>query len=355
MLKYSFKIALFALITAFVCTGTGCTDRAPNTEPLSSDNSTPLMYVDGRHIYTAAGERVILRGYNEMMIWSTDPGGEWVMEEMAKTGANSVRIVATVDYSAEDLDRSIQNAILNGMIPMPECHSATGDFDRLQLCVDYWLEPDILEVLFEHEEWILLNIANEAGDINVTKEEFQEGYLSAITQLREAGIRAPLVIDGADWGKEYVNLLKSWPVFNEHDPEQAIIVSAHTYWVGSEEEQKDHYRYIIDEVTTQHIPFIIGEGPTPAGYDCMDSPYQWAMDQLEEHEIGWLAWSWGLVRNGDCNDPPRFDITDGGHYGNWRTDEGYQIAVGHRASIRNTSRRPCSIPNAGKNCISPQN
>ena len=312
------------------------------------------MYVEGRHIYSAAGERVVLRGVNEMFVWSSDPTGEWVMEEIAKTGANSIRIVTTTDFEPDDLDVVINNSIQNGMVPMPECHSATGRWHDLQNCVDYWLRPDVVEVINRYEKWVLLNIANEAGDSSVMREEFLDGYTSAIDQIRDAGIRVPLVIDGVDWGKEYKMLLDSWEVLNNHDPENAIIVSAHTYWVGTEEDRKNDYRYIIDKVVNDEIPFIIGEGPTPSGWDCTESPYEWAMDELEEAEIGWLAWSWGLVRNGDCNDPERYDMTHGGVFGEWKTEFGRLTAVDHPASIKNTSRRPCSIPNAGINCVEPE-
>ena len=331
---------------------TGC-DRDTSAANISEPQDKETMYVEGRHIYTAAGERVVLRGVNEMFVWSDDPTGSWVMEEIAKTGANSIRIVTTTDYDASDLDEVIQNSIKNGMIPMPECHSATGRWEELQTCVDYWLRPDIVEVINSHEKWVLLNIANEAGG-SVSQDDFLEGYKSAIDQIRDAGIRVPLVIDGVDWGKEYVMLLDSWETLNSHDPENAIIVSAHTYWVGSEEDRKNDYRYIIDKVLEDEIPFIIGEGPTPSGWDCTPSPYEWAMDKLQEAEIGWLVWSWGLVRNGDCNDPVRFDMTDGGIFGEWKTEFGRLTAVDHPASIQNTSRRPCSIPNAGENCVGPE-
>jgi mannan endo-1,4-beta-mannosidase len=130
-----------------------------------------------------------------------------------------------------------------------------------------------------------------------------------------------------------------------------VIVSAHSYWIGTEEERKGHYRYIIDKVTGENIAFILGEGPTPSGYDCTASPYEWAMDELQRAEIGWLAWSWGLAPNGDCKEANRYDMTDGGVFGRWKSEFGERIAVSHPASIRNTSRRPCSIPNAGSNCV----
>ena len=324
---------------------------SPTPNPIEPAAAT--MRVEGRHIYTAAGERVVLRGVNEMLSISKDPTGTWVMAEIAKTGANSVRIFTLTDFPADKLDAAIGNAVANGMIPIPECHNATGKWEKLPDCVAYWTRPDIAAVIRKHRRWVLLNIANEAG-AEVSREDFVAGYRSAINAIRAAGIDVPLVIDGAGWGQEYRNLLASWPELNQHDPRRQVIVSAHSYWIGSEAERKAHYRYIIDTVTRENIPFILGEGPTPSGYDCTASPYEWAMDELQAAEIGWLTWSWGLQPNGDCKEQNRYDLTEGGIFGRWKSDAGEKLAVTHRASIRNTARRPCSIANAGADCIRPE-
>jgi len=310
------------------------------------------MTTQGRHLYTAAGERVILRGVNEMVSISSDPAGSWLMREIAQTGANSVRIFTLVDFPAERLDQAISNAIANGLIPIPECHNATGKWEKLQDCVSYWTRPDIARVIQRHRRWVLLNIANEAG-AEVSAADFRTGYLSAIEQIRAAGIDVPLVIDGAGWGQEHDILLDSWSELNGHDPQRKIIVSAHSYWIGTDEERMGHYRDIIGQVTSENIPFILGEGPTPSGWNCTASPYEQAMTELQAAEIGWLAWSWGLVPNGDCRAENRYDMTEGGRFGRWKSPAGERIALSHPASIRNTSRRPCSIPNAGANCVRP--
>ena len=312
------------------------------------------MQVRGRHIYTAAGERVILRGVNEMFSISKDRTGSWVMAEIARTGANAVRIFVQSETPSEQLDALIANAVANGMIPIPECHSATGKWERLQLCVDYWTRGSVAAVIARHRKWVLLNIANEAGDQSVTADAFREGYLKAVARIRAAGIDVPLVIDGAGWGQEYRNLLASWAELNAQDPRHSIIVSAHSYWIGTEEERKAHYRAIISTVLSRNIPFILGEGPTPSGYDCTASPYRWAMSELHKAEIGWLAWSWGLHPNGDCRKENRYDMTEGGIFGRWKTDAGKDLAVAHPASIANSSRRPCSIPKAGRACVRPE-
>ncbi|WP_230480873.1 cellulase family glycosylhydrolase [Sphingomonas sp. Leaf21] len=318
--------------------------------PLPRQGGT--MTVQGRYLYTAAGERVILRGVNEMFAPSRDPTGAWTMAEIARTGANAVRIFTMPDYSADKLDAILGHAVANGLIPIAECHAATGKWDRLGRCVDYWTRPDIVAVLRKHRRWALVNIANEAGEI-VARDQFVAGYRDAIARIRAAGVDAPLIVDGSDWGKEYAMLLDSWPILQRADPRHAIIVSAHSYWAGTEDERKAPYRAIIARVTRDNIPFLLGEGPTGTGWDCKPSPYRWAMTRLNKANIGWLAWSWGMVPNGDCRAANSYDITADGRFGHWKSPYGKALMVSDPASIQHTSRRPCSIPKAGPACIRP--
>jgi mannan endo-1,4-beta-mannosidase len=59
------------------------------------------------------------------------------------------------------------------MIPMIELHDATGEWDKLQDCADYWIRPEVVTVNVKHQEYLLVNIANEVGDYNVTKNTFR--------------------------------------------------------------------------------------------------------------------------------------------------------------------------------------
>ena len=65
--------------------------------------------------------------------------------------------------------------------------------------------------------------------------------------------------------------------------------------------------------------------------------------KCKELEIGWLCWSWGAVKNGDCATKGAFDMTEDGKFGNWTNDWGRQLAVDDPASIKNTSIRPRSL------------
>jgi mannan endo-1,4-beta-mannosidase len=322
---------------------------AAHAQPKSA---SPTMQVAGRHLYTAAGERVVLRGFNEMFGFSENPRGTGIIEEIAKTGANGLRIVTTAKSDPSDWDVAVSSAVANGMVPMVECHSATGKWEQLHLCVDYWLRPDVVATLKKHERWLLLNIANEAGNI-VSREDFVSGYTDAIKRLRAAGLRMPLIIDGTKWGQEHDMLLDEADTFTAADPLRNVMVSSHAYWVGTEDERKAHYTSIIRRTLAENIPFVMGEGPQPAGYDCSASPYQWAMTELNKAEIGWLTWSWGMMPNGDCKQNSAFDVTKDGKFGNWKTEFGRMVSIAHPASISRTSRRPCSIPNAGSKCVRP--
>lgn len=158
-------------------------------------------YVSGRFLYAPDDEQVILRGVNCMNVVS-DPTGEKTLPEIAKTGANVVRMMwmAWGGYG-DKLDILLGNCIRNKMIPLLELHDATGKWDRLDSCVAYWLRPDVKRVLIKYQKYLLLNIANEAGDGTVTQQDFAQRYATAVQKLRKGGIRVPLVIDAANWGR----------------------------------------------------------------------------------------------------------------------------------------------------------
>ncbi|MEO5592379.1 MAG: hypothetical protein ABIR15_02465 [Chitinophagaceae bacterium] len=78
-------------------------------------------YVDGRFLYTSNGEKIILRGINKMNV-VTEPTGVNSFPEIAKTGANSVRIMwAAFGGGGIQLDTVIGNCIKNKCSPLLKC------------------------------------------------------------------------------------------------------------------------------------------------------------------------------------------------------------------------------------------
>jgi len=297
--------------------------------------------VEGRHLHDRCGERVVLRGVNEMIVWSAGKDGVPEFAEIAKTGANSVRIVWNEEGSAAELDAAIGNAVAAELIPMIEHHSATGDLSLLPEVVDYWVDPAVVEVLQKHERYLLLNIANEAGDGSVTADEFRSAYATAIDRIRATGLTLPLIIDAPQWGQDIDTLQAVGHDLIDHDPEKNLLFSVHMWWHDAD---GTRVRNEIAESVEMGLPLIVGEFSQHAVYQCDQAPfaYRVLLEEAEAHGVGWLAWSWGAVPNNDCKDEGGFDMTTDGTFGNWN-EWAEVVAVTDPNSIQNTSVRPASI------------
>jgi mannan endo-1,4-beta-mannosidase len=291
------------------------------------------LYVEGRKLFDRCGEEVVLRGVNRMVVWMDREGA--TLPEIARTGANTVRIVWSVAAPPAAMATPISVAIENGMIPMIELHDATGKWERLPELVDYWIRPQTVEVLGRFEADLLVNIANEAGDRSVTDDQFREGYREAIQRMRAAGIRSPLVIDAANWGRAEGQLLRTAPYLLAADPHRNLIFSVH-WWHSDNDTAR--ITSTFEEAVQRDIPFIVGEF-AHAEVGCKGRiAYEHIMKEGQRLGIGWLAWSWG-PGNSDC---PAMDMTRDSRFETlhgW----GLEVAVTDPNSITNTSVRPHSI------------
>jgi mannan endo-1,4-beta-mannosidase len=302
----------------------------------------PGFRVQGRHLYDRFGNKVVLVGINKMVIW-TDRDGIPSFPEIAKTGANVVRIVWLTEGSAEELDIAITNAINNKLIPMVDCHDSTGKWELLPKCVDYWVRPDIIEILKKHEQYLLINIANEAGEGIVPEWAFRAAYELAINRMRQAGLHVPLIIDAQGYGQSIDDLQKNGPYLIDADPDHNLMFSIHmwwpTAWRGTGVKQ-----YVINEIAQSvemELPLIVGEfankGP---GCSCC-IPYETIIEQCHINEVGYLPWSWG-PGNSDCAE---MDMTEDGFFDTlhgW----GLEVAITSTHSIKAIAVRPDWIVNA---------
>lgn len=308
---------------------------------LQAQNSG-AMYVKGRYLYSAQHEKVVLRGVNEMFIWSGDKTGDKALAEIGKTGANSVRLVWNTEGSPEDLDLLITNCLKYKMIPIVELHDATGDWSKLPQVLDYWVRPELQKIVAKHQKWLLINIANEVGGGDTKDSVFASQYQTAITKLRNAGYKTPLIIDASDWGKDELMIQRTWKTLLTHDPLKNVIFSVHTYWVDEKAEAR--LDAFLEKVVKDTIPFIFGEGPQPYGWNCKTPfPYLYCLEKAQKQDIGWLTWSWGSVKNGDCATKGAFDMTSDGLFGHWNSDWARLIAVDDKNSIQKTSKKPKSL------------
>jgi mannan endo-1,4-beta-mannosidase len=315
--------------------------QAPAAAARESGPANGHLSVRGRHLYDRCGEEVVLRGINEMVIW-TAPEGQ-TFEEIAKTGANALRVVWTIkDHPGEaQLDRVLTRAIALGMIPIIELHDATGKLAEVPRLVDFWTRPEIVAVLKKHEPSLIVNIANEAG-AKVEREEFVKVYREAITRLRAAGLVLPLMIDAPGWGQDADTLQAAAPELIQADPARNLLFSLHMWW-ALDKDSKDpgstqRIKTEIAESVAMDLPLVIGEF-AHAGVGCSRSiDYQTIIVEAERAGVGWLAWSWG-PGNQDCGE---MDMTTAGTFATLQ-GWGLDVAVTNPASIQKTSRIPASM------------
>ncbi|MFW6290535.1 MAG: cellulase family glycosylhydrolase, partial [Mariniphaga sp.] len=281
---------------------------------------------------------------NAMIVY-WDLYGEVNFPEIEKTGANCVRIFWKLDGwtpPASDLDKVLTNCIKNKMIPVICLWDATGNWDKLQFCVNYWCSPSIAAVLKKHEKNLIVNIANEPGNKAMGDEVFIAGYSDAIQQMRDAGIKAPLMIDADRWGRNAWSVLNTGNKLLELDPEHNLIFSWHLW---------DHANYgtgktseidrIIDTAVDKNICFVVGEfGPCERCDNCAATEINWEylIEKCYNNEIGYLPWVWRWTDCHACikNDP--------GNYGDWVNPPwGESVSVTHPFSIKNTAVRPAGM------------
>jgi mannan endo-1,4-beta-mannosidase len=304
------------------------------------------MHVEGRFLYDASGEKVILRGVNKMVIWVDVPAGKNPFPEIAKTGANATRIVWNDTGTSDALDRMIRACVDAGMIPIVEDHDATGKLENLPRTVAYWTRPDVRAVLQKHAEYLLLNVANEAGDGSVTTDVFVDAYRASVKTLRDAGLAMPFVIDAPDWGKNLDVLLHAAPALTAADPRHDLMFSVHPYWRYSKGATDAALTKKLEESVANDVPLLVGEfSPyvTDGSNDTDSIRYTNIMDQCQRLQIGWLVWEWGPGNLDESGRPtPWAGLTRDGTVATlnpWGRD----VALDHANSIAHTSKRPASM------------
>lgn len=316
----------------FLATSCGSTDllaseRLPVQEP---EEPTPTLRVEGTRLLDRCGDELLLRGANEMVVWSGDQDGDPELFELAKTGANAVRIVWLSTEPAEALDRALDVARRAGLVPVVELHDGQGDFNQLDALVAFWTAPETVAVLEKHERALLVEIGGGLGG-DVPGDLWEEGYRYALRALRDAGIRVPLVIHAPDWGNDAARLVASAPALLDADPGKNLLF-AFSAWQLDVPSIVAH----LDELRALGIATLIAEF---SGYfvdDCPMRPFDYAsfLEASARDRVGWFAWSWGGVPNAGCEGA--LDMTADGTLEGLHA-WGLDVALAHPFGISRTS------------------
>ena len=304
-------------------------------------NAFAQLKVNGRYLYDQCGEKIVMRGVNEMLVYSSDRTGAVTYPEIAKTGANAVRFMWFTDASvpASALDANAKNAVANGLIPIPGLWDATGkwgaDFEK---CVAWWTSPAIVTVC-KNNPYLVVNIANEAGGSVMA--DYTSMYANAIGRIRNAGITNVIMVDADRYGRNWQTISDKGAAVLAADPQRNVMFSWHPWDTNMD------YATPINTIAAKNLCLVVGEfSYKSVGCTCCIN-YKQIIATAQTQGVGTLAWSWGLNKNGDCADGS-MDMTTNGTFAGLKAGWPTEISTTDPNSIKNTSVRPYSIRNAGK-------
>lgn len=300
------------------------------------------MQVTGKFLEDASGNKTILRGVNYPIMDDgnvdlNDPATyQSKIDEFAKTGANCIRIPWNTDgvhwrdqpehggvagtmqgYIHNDkLGDFIAYCYEKNLVVVLEIHDITCQNDWLafdNIVANFWLENEVLQLINTYSSKLILNIVNEFGydnDWGGDMLTFKSKYITAIQDMRSAGIEVPIMIDAPNCGvasSSLVGIANDLLAVDDN-----LIFSVHTYWsvyaateaaidAKMEEMQDNAGCFVFGEIANKQDVGTCGDTDiTPI--------YKRVLANACPMEMGWLAWSY----HKDCT--PAREITNDGTF-----------------------------------------
>lgn len=302
-------------------------------EAQDSQPSANGMYVSNGRLYSADGREFVMRGVNVAHAWYPDET-QTSINAIADRGANCVRVVLADGTQWGKTPRSEVERIISwcesrGLVCILEVHDHTGfdDVSRLNTAVDYWLE--IKDLLNAHQNYIIVNIANEWLGTWNNGAAWTSAYQSAIRTLRNAGVGNVLMVDTSGYGQETSTCISNSQNVVSADSTGNTMISIHMYSVAGKDTQTVTNN--INSMVSTGVCFCIGEfGDSQNGGDVDETTI---MRLCTDKNIGYAAWSW----KGNSGIDTSLDMANdwqGSSLTNWGNYVFYADGIG----IRDTSR-----------------
>jgi mannan endo-1,4-beta-mannosidase len=257
-------------------------------------------------ILDAYNKPFVMRGVNHAHTWYEDKTQQALID-IAATKANAVRIVLSNGKhtegwgkdSAAQITAIIQQMKDLKMVAVLEVHDATGYPEKagashMASAIDYWIE--MKDVLVGQEDYVIINLANEPFGNTATEANWVDAHLDGIKRLRAAGFTHTLMVDGANWGQDNLNVMaNNAPKVFAADPLANTVFSVHMYAVYAARYTIDTYlkKFVFD----YKLPIVVGEFGNAHGGTAVD--YKSIVELANQYNVGYLAWSWSGNSGGD--------------------------------------------------------
>ena len=243
------------------------------------------------------GTPFIMRGVNYPYTWFQSRNTQADLAAIAATGSNTVRIVLSTGgqwarVNGAQVSQLIQWCKDLKMIAVLEVHDSTGWTEStaavpISNATAYWTSSDVRAAINGQDNFVIINIANEPFG-NTTTANYLPDTIAAIQALRTAGLTHTIMIDGATWGQDWSNTMRTnaMQLWNA-DSRRNLVFSVHMYEVYQTLAPIQSYMQAFDDMA---LPLVIGEfGPVNNG-QFVDSDS--VIAQAQARGNGYLGWSW---------------------------------------------------------------
>jgi mannan endo-1,4-beta-mannosidase len=271
--------------------GEGGLGNVPS-DPPPYDPAPTIFTFDGK-LRDHCGEPIILRGVAELIAWTPGQDGSPEYFEMAKTGANSVRVMWRDDATAMALDVA-------------------------------------LEVLLAHQATLVLEISSWVNQ-SALAAQWVELYAATIADLRAAGLKAPIAIVHPSWSIQYAAYADAMAELLHRDS-IGNVLAAFDAWVGGAEQASARWQAL----SAVGVVGYISEFSSHQFGNCPLSPIDGpaVLDAAQAAGGGWFAWAWGSLPTANCEG--NLAMTLDGTFATL-TAWGTMIALEHPAGLSRTA------------------
>ncbi|MEM9188257.1 MAG: hypothetical protein AAGF12_03735 [Myxococcota bacterium] len=301
------------------------------------------LYTEGRYLHDSCGNRLIVRGVEQVIGLGIDVDGSWelLLDEIAGTGANAIRILPNLEQlGPSDVDQLLTAIGNRGMIAYVTPGIPEGTPDLAEQTIAWFLRGDVREVLLRHERYIVLD-AYQEGEFD-DRSQWEAEATDAVSRVRAAGYRAPLVALMNLFGRDLPSGLDGGARVVAADPMGNTIIGWQAYW-GVDGNGYNYYSDIYGMTLSQAMERVRdAEFPIQVGLDAVTDPfvspesrldYQTLMRDAQSYDVGWLWWDWYNPFGRDNN------LTQNGT-GRALTSYGTAVIEGP-TGIRATAARAC--------------
>jgi mannan endo-1,4-beta-mannosidase len=253
------------------------------TVPDQPVQQASTLRVDGRYVVDTCGNRLVMRGVEQVFGLGIDVGGSFatLVDEIAKSGANAVRVLPNLEQlSVADVDAILTRIVSHRMV----IFLSPGDRS-------WFARDDVQEMLARHQQWLIVDAFQEPNYDDRTR--WQADAIAAIQTVRQEGYTVPITVLANQYGRDLPSLLMHGADVVAADDLGNTILGWQAYWGVGGWYQGEYGLTLGEAVQTaaeQAFPIQAGiDGFADPG-EAMD--YVGTMAESQRSALGWLWWDW---------------------------------------------------------------